>query len=48
MVVEPTVIPQPNPVIERYAQKLDIENKSILEINGLNHSLQQRKCLQVK
>lgn len=48
MVVEPTVIRRPNPVIERYALKLDKENKSLLEINGLNHSLQQRKCLQVK
>ena len=48
MVIEPTVIPRPNPLIERYALKLDKENKSILEINGLNHSLQQRKCLQVK
>ncbi len=48
IVVEPTVIPRPNPVIERYALKLDKKNKSILEINGLNHSLQQRKCLQVK
>ena len=48
MIVEPTVIPRPNPVIEKYALKLDKENKSLLEINGLNHSLQQRKCLQVK
>ncbi len=48
MVVEPTVIRRLNPEIERYALKLDKENKCILEINGLNHSLQQRKCLQVK
>ena len=47
MVVEPTVIPRPNPLIERYALKLEKKN-IILEINGLNHSLQQRQCLQAK
>ena len=39
MVVEPTVIPRPNPLIERYALILDRKNKKILEINGLNLSL---------
>ena len=38
MVVEPAVIPRPNPLIERYALILDRKNKKILEINGLNHS----------
>ena len=48
MVVEPTVIPRPNPLIERYALILDRKNKKILEINGLNHSLSQRQCLEAK
>ena len=48
MVVEPTVIPRPNPLIERYVLLLDRENKRILEINGLNHSLSQRQCLKAK
>ena len=48
MVVEPTVIPRPNPLIERYALILDRKNKKILEINGLNHSLSQRQCLKAK
>ena len=48
MVVEPTVIPRPNPLIERYVLLLDRENKRILEINGLNHSLSQRQCLEAK
>ena len=48
MVVEPTVIPRPNPLIERYVLLLDRENKRILEISGLNHSLSQRQCLKVK
>ena len=48
MVVEPTVIPRPNPLIERYALILDRKNKGILEINGLNHSLSQRQCLKAK
>jgi len=48
LVVEPNTVPQPNPLFERYALKLDKKNKRILVINGLNHSLQQRKCLQTK
>ena len=48
MVVEPTAIPRPNPLIERYALILDRKNKKILEINGLNHSLSQRQCLEAK
>ena len=48
MVVEPTVVPRPNPLIERYALILDRKNKKILEINGLNHSLSQRQCLEAK
>ena len=48
MVVEPTVIPRPNPLIERYALILDRKNQGILEINGLNHSLSQRQCLKAK
>ena len=48
IVVEPTVIPRPNPLIERYALILDRKNKKILEINGLNHSLSQRQCLEAK
>ena len=48
MVVEPTAIPRPNPLIERYALILDRKNKRILEINGLNHSLSQRQCLEAK
>ena len=48
MVVEPTVIPRPNPLIERYALILDRKNKKIVEINCLNHSLSQRQCLEAK
>ena len=48
IVVEPTAIPRPNPLIERYALILDRKNKKILEINGLNHSLSQRQCLEAK
>ena len=48
MIVEPTVIPRPNSLIERYALKLDRKTKRISEIIGLNHSFQQRQCLQAK
>ena len=48
MVVEPTVIPRPNSLIEKYALILDRKNKRILGVNGLNHSLSQRQCLEAK